>query len=288
MSNKIIEERLKNYKPLTAQEAITDLKEIFQHIALLALSRAGFFKLAAFQGGTCLRFCHNLARFSEDLDFILINPDKSFSWQTFRSALEAEFAAYELDLKIQDRTKATAAVKSAFLKSDSFGKILSFTPHFELAPQQTVSIKIEIDSNPPKGSQFETHFLNFPISFSLTTRDLQSLFASKCHALLCRKDHKGRDWYDFLWYALHSTSLNYLNLEEALNQYGPWAGHNVHLTKEWLLNALKNRVQSLDIEQAQKDVVPFLHHQDQEITHIWTHALFLDCINKLAHYLPER
>jgi predicted nucleotidyltransferase component of viral defense system len=35
------------------------------------LGRIGFFKKAAFQGGTCLRIFHGLNRFSEDLDFDL-------------------------------------------------------------------------------------------------------------------------------------------------------------------------------------------------------------------------
>ena len=37
----------------------------------MALSRAGFFRVAAFQGGTCLRILYGLERFSEDLDFVL-------------------------------------------------------------------------------------------------------------------------------------------------------------------------------------------------------------------------
>ncbi|WP_368412275.1 nucleotidyl transferase AbiEii/AbiGii toxin family protein [Synechococcus sp.] len=48
------------------------LREVMQEIALAGLYRRGFFGKAAFYGGTCLRIFHQLARFSEDLDFSLL------------------------------------------------------------------------------------------------------------------------------------------------------------------------------------------------------------------------
>ncbi|MCP9911748.1 nucleotidyl transferase AbiEii/AbiGii toxin family protein [Cyanobium sp. BA20m-p-22] len=46
-----------------------------QEIALAGLYRRGFFGKAAFYGGTCLRIFQKLPRFSEDLDFSLLQPD---------------------------------------------------------------------------------------------------------------------------------------------------------------------------------------------------------------------
>ena len=40
-------------------------QEVMQKIALAGLSRGGFFKHAAFYGGTCLRLFHQLPRYSE-------------------------------------------------------------------------------------------------------------------------------------------------------------------------------------------------------------------------------
>ena len=70
MSIKIIEDRLKEYTPISQRDELNALKEITQEIALCALSRAHFFNQAAFQGGSCLRIVHGLNRFSENLDFI--------------------------------------------------------------------------------------------------------------------------------------------------------------------------------------------------------------------------
>ena len=83
MNIKIIEERLKEYAPTSQRDELNAIKEIVQEIALCALARSDFFKIAAFQGGSCLRIVHKLNRFSEDLDFILYKPDNSFVWEPF-------------------------------------------------------------------------------------------------------------------------------------------------------------------------------------------------------------
>ncbi len=82
MSVAIIQERLSTYQCKTILDQENALKEIAQEIALMALFRSKFFRTAAFQGGTCLRILYNLPRFSEDLDFILEKPDKTFNWET--------------------------------------------------------------------------------------------------------------------------------------------------------------------------------------------------------------
>jgi predicted nucleotidyltransferase component of viral defense system len=87
MSIKLIKDRLNDYAPASQRDELNALKELVQEIALCALARASFFKLAAFQGGSCLRIVHQLNRFSEDLDFIMIKPDKDFVWEPFLKAL---------------------------------------------------------------------------------------------------------------------------------------------------------------------------------------------------------
>ncbi len=57
------------------------VREITQEVALAALGRTDFFKHGVFQGGTCLRIFYGLNRFSEDLDFILNEPNSDFKLQ---------------------------------------------------------------------------------------------------------------------------------------------------------------------------------------------------------------
>jgi hypothetical protein len=89
-----------------------------------------------------------------------------------------------------------------------------------------LNIKLEIDTNPPKGSVVETRFLDFPLDSAIAVQDLQSNFAGKCHALLCREYIIGRDWFDFTWYVNRKIKPNLLFLTNAIAQQGPWAGKN--------------------------------------------------------------
>ena len=76
--NTILQEMLNKYDIRTLEDRKNAIKEIMQEIVLSGLSRAGFFKKAAFYGGTALRIFYGLDRFSEDLDFSLMEPDADF------------------------------------------------------------------------------------------------------------------------------------------------------------------------------------------------------------------
>jgi|ERR1700722_7053617 len=127
MSITIIQERLKGYNSLSKQEEYSALKEIYQEIALAGLARSDFFKMAAFQGGTALRIVHQLKRFSEDLDFVLLKPHESFQWQPYLKSIELEFKSFGVNLEIRERAEAKGVIKTAFLKEDSFARILELT-----------------------------------------------------------------------------------------------------------------------------------------------------------------
>ena len=83
----VLEQMLLKYSVESLEEKKNALKEIVQEVALCGLSRAGFFKNVAFYGGTALRIFYGLDRFSEDLDFSLIEPNENFELQRYFSAL---------------------------------------------------------------------------------------------------------------------------------------------------------------------------------------------------------
>ena len=76
--SEVIEQMLKNYNVGNIYDQKNAMKEIMQEIVLCGLSRAGFFKYAAFYGGTALRIFYGLDRFSEDLDFSLEEKMEEF------------------------------------------------------------------------------------------------------------------------------------------------------------------------------------------------------------------
>lgn len=282
MTFTIIQERLRSYNPATKQEEINAIKEIYQEIALAGLARSDFFRLAAFQGGTALRIVHKLKRFSEDLDFVLLKPMPSFQWHSYLSAVELEFKSFGVNLQTKDRSEAKGNVKTAFLKEDSFAQI--FELFYERLPsdEQKITIKVEIDICPPEGSEYENVFLTYPYPFSILIQDLPSLFATKCHALLCRKYEKGRDWFDFLWYLAQKTPMNFNLLKNALDQAGPYKGKNISYDAEWLFNELEKKVDSLDWKIVKRDVENFLSADERRYIQNWSKDFFSNQIRKIS------
>lgn len=281
MTITIIQERLKTYSPLSKQEELNALKEIYQEIALAGLARSNFFKLAAFQGGTALRIVHQLKRFSEDLDFTLLEPSESFQWRNFLKAIEVEFNSFGVKLEIKDRADAKGAIKTAFLKEDSFARILELTYDRLPSDSQKITIKLEIDTRPPEGSDFENTFLIYPYPFSILIQDFPSLFAGKCHALLCRKYEKGRDWFDFLWYLSKKTAINSLLLKNSLYQLGSYKGMDIPFNQKWLREEFEKKINSMDWKVARRDVENFLRPEDRKFVENWGKELFLQQIEKI-------
>ena len=272
MTLSILQERLAEARPRTAEEQDYVLREMLQEVTLSGLARKGFFKEAAFHGGSSLRILHGLRRFSEDLDFLLKKPDPGFGWQAYAEALREEFQLYQLKLEIKDRVEVKA-IRTLFLKDESLGKLLQLTHPIQRGRKLT--IKLEIDSNPPRGSAYEIRYVNFPVPFSLLTQDLASGFAMKLHALLCRSHVKGRDWFDFLWYLARHVQPNWKLLNNALAQQGPWAGTRPRIDASSLPTILADRIRSLPWEQAKTDVERFLEAPDRKGLDVWGADFFL-------------
>ena len=77
--NEIYQNMLSAYDLSTDQAKRNATFEVNQQIILAGLYQGGFFEKAAFYGGTCLRIFHGLNRFSEDMDFSLLNKNDSLT-----------------------------------------------------------------------------------------------------------------------------------------------------------------------------------------------------------------
>ena len=284
MSVKIIQERLDSYHCQSQQEEEFALKEIMQEIALAALARTDFFKFASFQGGTALRIIYSLERFSEDLDFICMKPNRDFRWPTYLKNLELEFQTYGIEIKVEDRSKGDEAVQKAFLKDDSMGKILVLKHRGREGRPGLIRVKFELDTNPPAGSRSETKYIDFPFPAAVAVQDPPSLFAGKSHALLCREYTKGRDWYDFLWYVARKTPINFEFLSSACDQQGPWKGQKIVIGKEWYLEGLEKKIKITDWEEAKRDVARFLRPKELQSLELWSQEFFRDRLEKMKEH----
>ena len=158
--NTVLEQMLAKYELNSDYDRVNALKEILQEITLCGLSRAGFFRKAAFYGGTALRIFYGLDRFSEELDFSLMEKDEAFDLSRWFAAIENEAAAYGLNLSVEMKKKAKdTAIKSAFLKGNTREHLLLFYDdkgiNGGISGNEAIKIKFEIDTRPPAGASFE-------------------------------------------------------------------------------------------------------------------------------------
>jgi Nucleotidyl transferase AbiEii toxin, Type IV TA system len=280
----MIKEWLEEYKPGNLEAAEQALREIMQEIALAGLQRSGFFEKTAFYGGTALRIFHGLQRFSEDLDFSLLEVNPGFSLEPYLRGIEAEFSALGVTVSIEEKNKtATTAIDSAFLKPDTTWKELIIK---EILPLETVKmrpsikIKIEVDTTPPLGFSTEEKLLLKPFSFYVKCFTLPDLFAGKMHALLFRKWKervKGRDWFDMEWYIRKGIFLNLDHLLIRSQDSGNWK--EKFMTKEQFMTLLQNKIQSVSFNSIREEFVRFI--PDEKQIEIWSPQYFSDLVQKI-------
>lgn len=280
----MIQDWIAEYQPKTADDYKQALREIMQQLALAGLSRSGFFSKAAFYGGTALRIFYGLDRFSEDLDFSLLQKDENFNLEYYLKFIEDEFLAQGMVVTIKTKHKSVvSAVESAFLKSETFwGELILETSVSGLGIKQNIGlkIKIEVDTKPPLGFETEEKLLLKPYSFYVKCFVLEDLFAGKMHALLFRKwgnNVKGRDWYDLEWYIKKGINLNLQHFLSRARDNSDWSKETI--SESEFKKLLTARIENLNIEIAKKDVERFI--QNPKVLQIWSKQYFLDLIKML-------
>jgi hypothetical protein len=277
---------IESYQPRSSDDYENAVREIVQEIALLGLWRTPFYNHAAFYGGSALRIFHGLQRFSEDLDFSLLQPEPGFSLKPYLGAVADELTAWGFQFRAEgiEKTKRTP-IESAFLKGSTMINLLQIGAPPEMASRlpkgQLIRIKLEIDLDPPPGAT--TGFLSrlVPTPHQVRVYDLPSLFAGKLHAVLCRNWKsrvKGRDFYDLIWYAGRRTPLNLAHLEARMRQSGDWS-RETPLDTPGLRKRLEGRFAAVDFEQAKEDIAPFL--KDPRELRLWSAQFFLELIPQI-------
>lgn len=231
------------------------VREYLHARILQTFQEIGVFHSWAFQGGTALRFLYSIPRYSEDLDFSLVDSSKKLSFRKVLQKVKSVFEAenYTLRLKVNDRK----TVASAFVRFDGLLFELGILPR----RSQVLSIKIEVDLNPPSGATLTTTLVRRYVTLNLLHHDKSSLLAGKLHALLTRTYLKGRDLYDLVWYLADKNwpEPNLRLLNAALLQTG-WKGSRI--TPQNWRDILLERVARFNWREAREDVRPFLEREN--------------------------
>ena len=266
MNNDIYANMLSAYDLSTEQQKRNAVFEVNQQVILAGLYNGGFFDVAAFYGGTCLRIFHGLQRFSEDMDFSLMAPKEDFDFTKYFQPIIDEFAVVGREVEITKKDKKNfGKVESAFLKDTTDVYDVSFQT------DKSIKIKIEVDTQPPLNFKTEQKLLMQPHSFMTRCYTLPDLFAGKMHALVYRawKNRvKGRDWYDFEWYVRHNVPLGFMHPAERALQF-----NNEVLDEETFILRLKEKLASANMNQVKSDVLPFVRNPRE--LEIWSNDYFV-------------
>ncbi len=240
------------------QEGKNLVREYLQARILGVLQKCGAMIPLVFYGGTALRFLYSHGRFSEDLDFALEGNRESYDFQSYLRAIQSGFAAEGYALRVRMNDQKT--VHSAFFGFQGLLNEMGLSPH----RSEVLSIKIEVDTQPPRGAGLETSVVRRFVILNLQHHDKASLFAGKLHAILQRSysnptgtQSEGRDVYDLLWYTSNPERVepNLVMLNNALEQT-QWGGKV--LTLENWREEVYYRLKKFDWEMIVEDVRPFV------------------------------
>jgi hypothetical protein len=152
--------------------------------------------------------------------------------------------------------KEGGTVQNAFFR---FKRLLKELGLSEL-DEQKLSIKVEVDANPPKGYHVSTTLINKSYLLNIAHFDLSSLYATKLHACFYRKYTKGRDFYDLIWYIGKGIKPNLTLLNNAIRQT---EGYSLKLDEENFKPFLLKKLKGINFSMVKKDVERFLEDKNE-------------------------
>lgn len=227
------------------------VREYLQARILESLQKSGAMIPLAFHGGTALRFLFSHGRYSEDLDFALEGNRESYDFRNYLNAIRSDLSleGYQIEIKANDQK----TVNSAFIRFQGLLYEMGLSP----MQSEVLAVKIEVDTNPPKGAGLSTTLIRRFVVLQLHHHDKPSLLSGKLHAVLQRSYPKGRDIYDLLWYLSDRTwpAPNLILLNNALAQT-KWNGGL--LTEANFKGKVLQRLKALNWSGIVDDVQPFV------------------------------
>jgi len=198
------------------------LQEHLQKTILTYLSQKAAFNQIVFQGGTALRIFYNNPRFSEDLDFVLKNPEEKYdlskNTQTIKNHIKNTYPFLE-EVKTKSQ-KTNTKIQRTIIKTTG------------QTSQQKIQIHIELAQIP--SYQNQPKILNFsPFNPAITVETPIEILADKITALGLREYIKGRDLWDIYYLtAEQKIKIDHKLVNQKIKDYG--------YTKDQYLKKIKN------------------------------------------------
>lgn len=199
------------------------LKEQLQFYVLNFVYNSAYGKKFLFKGGTALRFCFDLPRLSEDLDFDVDDFPK-FDFDRFTADLRIYFQTKLVykDVKI----KVSGVNRIIYLQ---FPILQAIGLVMDLNTSQDNNLFVRIDVAPIEGQDFNREISlqsTADFSFLINRYSLPDLYAGKLAAIVQRQRwqgttrearFKGRDYFDIFWLESRGIKPNWQYLQSLLN-----------------------------------------------------------------------
>ncbi len=224
------------------------LKEKLQYYTLDYIYSSSWGKNFLFKGGTCLRFCFDLPRLSEDLDFDVKNY-KNFDLNAFCEDLTYYFTKR---LQIKDfNLKVSNNKQQVFLKFLIMEKL---GLKENVAETNLLFLRLDIQPIDLKFYKEDVSLIaKSGFNFIVKRYSLADLFSSKIAAVLNRSfekrggevTFKGRDYYDLIWFLEKGISPNFKSLESITG-----------LDRKSIFQKLDEKVKSINISYLKEDLFP--------------------------------
>lgn len=228
------------------------LKQELQGLVLNFVYSSEYNQSFLLKGGTCLRFCFDLPRLSEDLDFDIENF-AAFSLKRFLGQLESYF---NRDLQIKDfDLKVAGNRKQIYLK---FPLLDQLGLAKNKSDSKILFLRIDLDGARGKSYQKEISFQSAGVfSFIINRYSLPDLMSGKISAILGRKVKgkprvKGRDYFDLVWFLERKVKPNFKYLKE-ISEFK---------SEKEVWKKLNQKVESLDLSVLKNDLRSLFANQD--------------------------
>lgn len=215
---KLVFEQNQDKNPLFVRNL---LKEQLQSYVLNFIYNSAYGENFIFKGGTCLRFCFDFPRLSEDLDFD-VKDFSRFDFEKFKNDLIFYFKS---SLKYDPFSlKVAGKNKLIYLQFPVPGEI-----NFSINKPSENVLFVRIDLAPLMGKDYQIEVsLKSTSNFSFIVKrfSLPDLFAGKISAILRREKwegelkeprFKGRDFFDLWWFLEKNIRPNYSYLKSITN-----------------------------------------------------------------------
>jgi len=243
-------------RPADEQEIFNVAREYLQVLCLKKIAQSKFGGALSFMGGTCLRICYDLKRYSQDLYFAWDDRKVPYDFSLLIDRLQNEMTLSGFN--VSTNVHAEKTVQKAFLRFADLPETLALQ---NLRREQKLHIKIEVDVRavPLKKGDRESFFVHrFDEMFPILKHSLPTLFAGKILAIFFRPYPRGRDYYDLLWYLKRKIQLNLAYLNRGIR--------DIHFKNiEEVLKNLQDHIQRVRPETILKDIGRFLEDPSEAV-----------------------